>query len=90
MTRKRKPEAIELSDGALCLVKHTHDLELATNLAAEKLGLHANVLEGRGRAVWCRILGPIPGSLAEAEGWAWEYRTYPGPSRGVFPAVEFS
>jgi hypothetical protein len=88
VTRKeREPEALALYDGAIALVKHTHDVEEAERLAAHMLGLRAEELKGRGRAVWCRILGPLPGSLAEAEGWAWEYRTYREPSRGVFKAA---
>ena len=99
MTKKRKPEALMTADGAW-LVKHTHDIDLAAQLvrAAIVEGYYADCGAvylrkpdaGQGRAIWCWIGGPLPGSLAQAEGWAWQYHYADAPRRGVFPAVEFA
>jgi hypothetical protein len=90
--RKRDPEAVLIADGGV-LVKHTHDLELATRLARTALTSEAaaedEVHVPVGRAIWCRIMGCLPNSYGAWEGWAWHYDHAPGPARGVFPAVEF-
>lgn len=98
--RKREPVAVTLAEGGV-LVKHTDDVDLADRLARELLITDQDIdrdelteqeyagLLPTGRPIWCRILGRLPGSLAEAEGWAWEYRHVSGPGRGVFQAVEY-
>lgn len=95
MTRKREPEALPLTEGGW-LVKHTHDLDLAARLVRAGLVKEEGLTEDEAAAVkldprpiWCRILGALPGSCAEAEGWGWEYRHASGPARGAFRAVEF-
>ncbi len=96
MSRQRQPDAVTLADCGGVLVKHTEDVDLAARLAREAIvddrgGLESDeeVWLAEPRVIWCRILGRLPGSLAEAEGWGWEYRTSAGPGRGVFRAVEF-
>jgi hypothetical protein len=86
--KKREPEVKELDGGFL--VKHCDDAELAAALVRKWAGENDVRIDPReGKVIWCRILGRLPGSLAEAEGWAWEYRYAEGPGRGVFRAVEF-
>lgn len=98
MSNERKPVAVTVAEGGV-LVKHTHDVDLAARLA--RLALAADYYDdcaavylhkpdlGRSRAIWCRIGGILPGSLGEAEGWAWQYHYADGPGRGAFRAVEF-
>jgi hypothetical protein len=90
MTRKREPVAVVLTDGGV-LVKHTHDIKLATRLADEALaaeyGRPCTVVGGR--AIWCRITHCLPNSWGAGEGWRWAYHYATGPGRGVFPAVEY-
>lgn len=98
MSTPRKPVAEPLAEGGV-LVKHTHDVHVAADLAGalvawqyyEEFGevYLRKVRWQRARPIWCRILGILPGSLGAAEGWAWEYCTTNGPGRGAFRAVEF-
>lgn len=83
------------------IVRHTHDVELATQLMTERL--RAELREeywpdpapptafnlGTPKKVYVRIQGAIPGSQAEAEGWSYAYHEYSEPGRGAFPAVVF-
>ena len=97
MGRKREPEAIYLAEGGV-LVKHTHDVEQAEQLArkaiAEENGLlpeeAAAVKVGTARAMWARIIPCLPNSYGAAEGWAWEYRPAQEGAPGAFRAVEFA
>lgn len=99
MSRRREPVA-EIGADDFLIVCHTHDIEQARTLMLAKLteehvrdmGALADDeyephVEG-GRQVYMRKVARLPGSLAEAEGWAFEYRECkPGP--GAFPAVVF-
>lgn len=90
--KKREPEPVALAEGGV-LVKHCDDVALAERLARSFAARENDVCPGdihhkRGRRMSVRIMGALPGSLAEAEGWAWEYRET-SPGRGAFRAVEF-
>jgi len=81
------------------IVRHTHDLELATELMQSKLNSECSPMDlkdfgpphvGRPRRVWCRIVPALPNSHAAGEGWAYSYSIDAKPGTpGVFPAVEF-
>jgi hypothetical protein len=93
MSRKKTPVALCLEDG-IVLVKHTHDVDLATKLAKQAYAEGSDwspgdILLSKPNVIWCRIINALPGSHAEDEGWSWSYAAAPGPNRGVFPAVEF-
>ncbi len=104
MTRRREPVA-ELGDEDYRIVRHTHDVELARRLMAERLtaelraefGRHFDETEdafspadvGTPQQVHMRIVPCLPGSYGDGEGWRFEYR-HCGPGRGAFPAVVFS
>lgn len=93
MSRKKTPAACLLDEGA-ALVKHTHDIDLATTLVKQAVAEDGDwtadeIVPTNPRVIWCRIINTLPGSWAEAEGYAWTYAAAPGPGRGVFPAVEF-
>jgi hypothetical protein len=99
VSRKRVPVA-ELGEDDYRIVRHTHDVEEASSLMRALLGDCTErgctdtcppcppVKLGTPRRVHVRILSRLPGSLAEAEGWAFEYRECQ-PGRGAFPAVVF-
>lgn len=92
--------AVLMAEGEV-LVKHTHDLELAeqlarTLLAEENLESDERTPEalaafrlGTSIVGHFRVVPCLPGSYGEGEGWAWELHRARGPGRGAFPAVEF-
>lgn len=97
---KREPVAVMLAEGEV-LVKHTHDLELAEQLARAALA-EENLMPdectpealaafrlGKPVVGYFRIVNCLPGSYGEGEGWSWELHKARGPGRGAFPAVEF-
>jgi hypothetical protein len=114
MSRKREPVA-EIGEDDYRIVRHTHDIELASHLMRAKISedecprytmedlqarrahvctqecedaIQSSVDPGKAKQVYVRILGAIPGSLAEAEGWAFQYYECER-GRGAFPAVVF-
>jgi hypothetical protein len=98
MPRKRpEPEAVIAEDDYL-FVKHTHDVELATLLMAQKLvreGWYESGQEARTRRLYCprqvhlRIRGALPGSEAAMMGWRFQVDEEDPPRRGTFPAIVF-
>jgi hypothetical protein len=100
VSRKREPVA-EIGAEDYRIVRHTHDVELATTLMVAKLVKEIvdvawpepldqiAVSPGRPRQVWMRIVPCLPGSYGDAEGWKFEYREC-DQGRGAFPAVVFS
>lgn len=82
------------------IVRHTHDIELATKLMQAELNQDCGQSYidefgppkvGRPVQVWCRITPCLPNSYGAAEGWAFQYMTDAKPhSRGAFRAVVFS
>jgi hypothetical protein len=97
---RRRELVAEIGDDDYLIVKYTHDVTLALNLMAAKLKSEwwdppADVDERIARRLglpvlrWVRCLGPLPGSHAEWEGWAYAFHEHDAPSRGAFPAVVF-
>ena len=90
---KREPVA-EIGEDDYRIVRHTHDIELARRLMAEKLTAEADYGTyephevGRPRQVWMRVVNALPGSFAEACGWKFQYVECER-GRGAFPAVVF-
>jgi hypothetical protein len=100
MTHKREPVA-EIGAEDYLIVRHTHDVDLATRLMRAKL-IEEYVREmgaladddyapdpGKGRPEWIRIVPALPNSYAAAEGWEFTYATAKPHSSGAFPAVVF-
>lgn len=95
--RRPEPEAVIGEDDYL-FVKHTHDVELASLIMAQKLvreGWYEYTQAARTyrlgdpKQVYLRILGALPGSEAAAMGWQWQVQEEDPPRRGTFPAVVF-
>ena len=94
---KRQPAVHEVLEGGW-LVRHTHDVELATAMLRHHLVRHERwpahlarerIDPQRARLQWYRITPCLPGSYGYDEGWAYQY-TVAGPGqRGAFPAVEW-
>jgi hypothetical protein len=97
MSKTREPVA-EIGAEDYRIVRHTHDVELATELMQAELNRDYGqecVAEfgepavGRPVQVWCRITPCLPNSFGASEGWSSAY-TYAEPhSRGSFRAVVF-
>jgi hypothetical protein len=90
MPRRREPSVVEIDECGL-LVKHTHDVELATKLAREWVERSEDYgdLPGPARCVWVRIITALPSSWAAGEGYAWRIEPGEPGERGVFRAVQF-
>ena len=78
------------------IVRHTHDVELATTLMRARLCGECGSPEfgpretGQPRLAWIRIVPCLPNSYGAAQDWAFEYRDAQPGSQGAFRAVVFS
>lgn len=95
MRRKREPVA-EIGAEDYRIVRHTHDVDLATKLMRARLDEEYGPPEFGPREVgtpwqaWIRIVPCLPNSYGAGEGWKFEYRHAKPHARGAFRAVVFS
>lgn len=96
-SRVRTPEVHYVMDDGW-LVRHTHDIDLATKLLQRHLlreerwsaaDVRANITADNAATRWYRVTPCLPGSYGEGEGWAYQYTVAKPGGRGAFRAVEW-
>lgn len=95
--RQRVPEVhYVIEDG--WLVRHTHDVELATWLTRHHVvrverwsaeAARASIRPETARQDWYRVTPCLPNSYGAGEGWAFQYTVAEPGGRGAFPVVEW-